>query len=97
MEREKSEQMAIAILRQIVDALAEERFGDIARLAELEVRPPERLRDIIVDQLRTYPHFDHWTEERERKGQERYRNEEKIIWMTSFQKCFPGSGKPAKS
>ena len=69
MDRHIAEQKAIEILKQVVDALADERYDDIAELAELGVWPPEKLRDIMKEYLQVcgnhhFSHIDHWSEER---------------------------------
>lgn len=69
MDRQTAEQKAIEILKQVVDALAEERYDDIPKLAELGDGLQEPLGDFLAEVYRMWgweriPPIDHWTEER---------------------------------
>lgn len=66
MDRQTAEQKAIKILKQVVDALAEKRYGDIPKLAEMENWTPEMLRGHVAEHLRlcSLSRMDGWSEER---------------------------------
>ncbi len=66
MDRQTAEQKAIEILKQVVDALAEKRYEDIPKLAEMEHWTPEMLRDHVAEHLQLcgLSRMDGWTEER---------------------------------
>ena len=66
MDRQTAEQKAIDILKQVVDALAEKRYEDIPKLAEMEHWTPEMLRDHVAEHLQLcgLSRMDGWTEER---------------------------------
>lgn len=66
MDRQTAEQKAIEILKQVVDALAEKRYEDIPKLAEMEHWTPGMLRDHVAEHLRLcgLSRMDGWTEER---------------------------------
>ncbi len=66
MDRQTAEQKAIEILKQVVDALAEKRYEDIPKLAEMEHWPPGMLRDHAAEHLQLcgLSRIDGWTEER---------------------------------
>ena len=69
MDRQTAEQKAIEILKQVVDALAEERYDDIPKLAELGDGIPKPLGDNVAEVIQMWgweqtPPIDHWTEER---------------------------------
>lgn len=69
MNRQTAEQKAIEILKQVVDALADERYDDISKLAELGDGIQEPLGDYVAEVFQMWwgeqiPPLDHWTEER---------------------------------
>ena len=66
MDRQTAGQKAIEILKQVVDALAEKRYEDIPKLAEMEHWTPEMLRDHVAEHLQLcgLSRMDGWTEER---------------------------------
>lgn len=66
MDRQTAEQKAIEILKQVVDALAEKRYEDIPKLAEMEHWTPGMLRDHVAEHLQLcgLSRMDGWTEER---------------------------------
>lgn len=66
MDRQTAEQKAIKILKQVVDALAEKRYGDIPKLAEMENWTPEMLQGHVAEHLRlcSLSRMDGWSEER---------------------------------
>lgn len=69
MDRQTAVQRAIEILKQVVDALAEERCGDIPKLAELGDGLQEPLGEYVTEVFQMWgweqiPPIDHWTEKR---------------------------------
>ena len=66
MDRQTAEQKAIKILKQVVDALAEKRYEDIPKLAEMENWTPGMLRGHVAEHLRLcgLSRMDGWTKER---------------------------------
>ncbi len=66
MDRQLAEQKAAELLKQVVDALADKRYEDIPRLAELENWNPKMLREHVEEHLRLcgLSRMDPWTEER---------------------------------